>query len=104
MSVDCTARVVYGFALTHEEYEKYQDKCHQNGTEVSDYCLWVNEYDEESDVLFCISIDSTGDYTTLDIPLMALSKETKNLLKEWRENFPERAHESPLFLLVSHWW
>ena len=104
MSVDVTAKVGYGFILTNEEYCQYRDRLDALDTDPSNFCCYMNAYDDNSDIFYGITIDATDDYT----PLCRLNDYDadvwKECLREWQEDFPKRANETPNYYLICNWW
>ena len=104
MSVDVSAKIVYGFILSHEEFKEYDDRLAEQGIEVSDFCFYANSYDEESDVIFGITVEGT-DYIESINKINGYDVELwERCLADWKADFPDRADEEPGYFLVCKWY
>lgn len=106
MSVDCSARIIYGYAMTIDEFSEYEKRCEKAGYDPWEGCCRVNEYDNDSDIIFGISVDNTETYTSLCKKNWSIIENQwqTNYAQSWRELMPERADKEPTYYLVSNWW
>ncbi len=109
MSVDFTAKFVYGYTLSHEEYEeiwvpywKAQDKY----DEIEDYICYIDAYSDSSDVAFGIELVSTDYHCELSLQEVneVANKYQAKLLDIWRQAMPQRKDRYPKFMLILHQW
>ena len=104
MSVDVSARIVYGFILSHDEYEEYYNRMDAQGMETSDFCFHINSYITDSDVVYGVIVEST-DYSE---PISKINgydvDQWERCLADWKADFPDRANDIPEYFLVCRWW
>jgi hypothetical protein len=107
MSVDVSAKIMYGFHLSNNEYVDYSRKCEAEGRDTSDFCCYVNNYTDNSDVIFGVGIESTDYITSINMFNKASNDEWNEweaCLNEWKEDFPDRVNDTPEYFLICHWW
>lgn len=104
MSVDVSARIVYGFILSDEEYDEYYDRCEEEDRDTSEFCHYINSYAYSSDGFFGVSIDSTDYHTSINKINGYDIEEWERCLAEWKKDFPDRADEEPEYFLICQWW
>ena len=92
----------YGFMLTHDEYETYLEKRYAEEEYESDFCMWVDVYNEKSDVFFGVRVFETE--TNIAIGNMHTDdREWEACNAEFRASFPEKKDTTPQYFLISHW-
>lgn len=109
MSVDFTSRLVYGYTMSHEEYEniwvpywKAQNKL----DEIEDYCCYIDAYSGLSNITFGIELASTDYHCELSLQEMneVPNEYQTKLLDIWRQAMPQRKDRYPKFILMLHQW
>jgi hypothetical protein len=102
MSVDASAKFMYGFRLSNDEYIDYSRKCDAEDRDISDFCCYADNYADNSDAIFGVNIESTDYITSID---MIINKDEWEIcLNEWKKDFPDRANDTPEYFLVCRWW
>lgn len=104
MGVDVSAKIMYGFYLSNDEYIDYSHKCDAEDRDTSDFCCYVNHYADDSDVIFGVNIESTSYIASIDMANKVDKDKWENCLNEWKEDFPDRANDIPECFLVCSWW
>ena len=107
MSVDVSAKIMYGFHLSNDEYIDYSRKCEAEDRDISDFCCYVDSYADNSDAIFGVNIESTSHITSIDMVSSASNDEWdewETCLNEWKKDFPDRANDTPEYFLVCSWW
>ena len=104
MSVDVSAKIMYGFHLSNDEYIDYSRKCDAEDRDISDFCCYVDSYADNSDAIFGVNIESTGYITSINMVNKVDEDEWKVCFNEWKKDFPDRANDTPEYFLVCSWW
>lgn len=98
MSVDFTARLIYGYKVSRSEISEIDEDIFE---EIYDeYMTSSDAYDDNSDFFFIIKdLGSTGTWTEIDIYTEGLPSEIERIMK-FQELFQNRAKESPKYYLI----
>ena len=104
MSVDVSARLVYGFVLSHDEYEEYYNRMDAQGMDTSDFCSRINSYVSDSDVVYGVTVEDTDYYEPISKINGYDVNQWERCLADWKADFPDRADEEPSYFLVCKWY
>ena len=109
MSVDCTAKIVYGWLMTNDEIYDFKEKDGEN-YDACEYLQCINAYSRDTDYVYGIEITRT-DYVQFIEPDMIDSEVWDNdedWVKCWHQfkrDFPNKINNvKPGFFLVCNWW
>jgi len=109
MSVDHTARLIYGYSMNHKEFEEiwtpYWEARNQR-EDLDSYCCWVDDYDNQSDIVFGVELDSTYYYHQVNLIAMryTINEYQQKLIDMWTQAMPHREEKLPGLILVQHQW
>ena len=56
MSVDCTAKIVYGWLIDNDEAYDYNERMRARNMDTSDYFQCINAYSHDTDYVYGIEI------------------------------------------------
>lgn len=116
MSVDYSAELYYGYVFPHDEDrvnttyfdEKSYLVC--DVLEFDPYDCWqkINAYDNDSDFIIGIKIDSTMNYCTLDEDSLfnryKYDKQLRKVLELFAVDISKAKNDKPQFYLVNRMW
>lgn len=105
MSVDFTARLIYGYHVTHDEFNNLKEKFEDEIDYIyDDYMMTANGYDENLDMFFIVEdVCDTNDWEEVN-HLVVVTPEVVSKIEKFQELFPERVEESPKYYLIEEVW
>lgn len=105
MSVDFTARLIYGYHVSYDEFNNLKEKFEDEIDDIyDDYMMTADSYNENSDRFFIIEdIVETGDWEEVN-HLVVVTPEVVSKIEKFQELFPDRVEESPKYYLIEEVW
>lgn len=109
MSVDHTAKLIYGYSMNHKEFEEIWTpywKFHTQCEDLDNYYCLVDAYDNQSDIVFGVELDSTSYYHQVKLIAMrqTINEYKQKLINMWTQAMPHREEKLPGLILVQHQW
>jgi hypothetical protein len=110
MSVDCTARVIYGWLMTNDEIYDLEQRCENKDQYWDKEYLWtINGYSRDTDYVYGINLASTDYVQFIDPDLMSYNwdddEDWLDCTRQFKEDFPDKYDNvKPGFFLVCNWW
>lgn len=110
MSVDYTAKIMYGWLIEDEAAYDYKQKCYNEGYDTSDYFHCIDAYSGGPDYIYGISVYSTGylqfiEPEMIDTEAWDDNEDWIECWHEFKQDFPDMcANVKPGFFLIQEVW
>ena len=117
MSVDCRAKIVYGWLIDNDEYYDFMQAEEKKSKETGiyydyDYLHCINAYSRDTDYVYGIEVAGTDYIQFIDPDLLTYFSEQGDddedwldCVKQFKQDFPDKyANVKPAFFLVCNWW
>ena len=110
MSVDCTAKIVYGWLIDNDESYDYNERMRARNMDTSDYFQCINAYSHDTDYVYGIEIMRSNYIQFIEYDMISPNAwedddDWVECQLQFKEDFPDKYNNlKPGFFLVCNWW